>query len=62
MEYLIGFVVGVLVAGMIGRAQFNKVQTELRDAKTRFINLLHDYDTERNLNDGLTAELADRTR
>ena len=62
MEYLIGFVVGLVVAGMIGRAKFLQVQNRLRTTRDNFMGVLHDYEQERSLNDGLTQELADRTR
>lgn len=62
MEFLTGALVGFIVAGLIGRAKFLQVQNKLRAARDNFIAVLRDYEQERSLNDGLTQELADRTR
>lgn len=62
MEFLTGALVGFIVAGLIGRAKFLQVQNKLRQTRDNFMAALRDYEQERDLNDGLTQELADRTR
>lgn len=62
MEFIAGLVIGFVIAGLIGRAKFLTVQNKLRETRDNFMGLLHDYEQEKSLNDGLTQELADRTR
>lgn len=37
MELFIGFILGFLVAGMIGRVKFLQVQNKLRDTKEKLV-------------------------
>lgn len=66
MEFVTGFIVGVVIAGIIGRAKFLKVQTALRNTRnnlfTKLDQLYAELRVERNLTEGLTQELAERTR
>lgn len=57
MEFVVGLIVGFVIAGAIGRAKFMKVQDQLRAAKVRANDILSDLLRERDLNDGLTQTL-----
>jgi hypothetical protein len=58
MEFIFGAIVGFVIAGLIGRAKFLTVQTQLREAQTRATMFLEQLYKEINLNDGLSQELA----
>ena len=51
MEFFTGMLVGFIVAGLIGRAKFLKVQAQLREFKDQ-------YFAERSISAGLEQELA----
>lgn len=62
MEFVVGFVAGFILAGAIGRSKFLQVKNTLRTVRDELKHRLNDLYIERNLNDGLSQELADRTR
>jgi hypothetical protein len=49
-----GGLAGFGIAVAIGQEKFRRIQTE---ARTRYVDLLHELNIERNLNTGLTEEL-----
>ena len=65
MEFIAGIIVGVAVAGTIGRAKFLQVQNQIRNWRTLAQSNLDRLVVERNLVKGLTEtldDLAQRTR
>ena len=63
ITFIIGNVTGFTAAAIMGRAKFNRIQQELRDSRDSFLEAIHnvhlDYLDERDLNEGLQAELYD---
>ena len=62
MEFIVGALVGFVIAGLIGRAKFLQVQNQLRGAKNYASDLLDRLIREEDLTEGLSQELAERTR
>lgn len=58
MEFVTGAIVGFVIAGLIGRAKFLQVQTQLRAARDYAGSLLDRLVNEQNLSEGLQQELA----
>ena len=58
----IGAIVGFTFAVVMGQAKFAKVQARARELGDRLEETMRNYITERDLNEGLTQELADRTK
>jgi cysteine sulfinate desulfinase/cysteine desulfurase-like protein len=58
----VGGIVGFTFAVVMAQSKFARVQARARELGDRLEETMRNYITERDLNEGLTQELADRTK